>query len=379
VAGIDTLYVDITDSGTDRFNLILRLGGTTDPYIVERWSDLSMNDNDARYAPNIVNSQVAGSNYIKVTKLLTDTTPAPTNRPAVQAGTALTSGSDGGSVSVSGALTQFDVVDAPLNLNLPGNATDVGAAITYAAGRGDMFVVADLASGLSASTAVTAATALSASTYCGVYWPWVFIADPAGGTGATRLVPPGGAVLGQYAATDISRGVFKTPAGLSTRINGAIATEVKLTTTDLGNLNAANVNAIRQIPGNGVVIMGGRTLKPNGSDKYVSVRRSLIYIRSSLLSSTRFAVFEPNDSILWSTLQSVINAFLLSFWQQGGLRGASPQEAFYVKCDSDNNTSQTIAAGEVHVEIGVALQYPAEFIAIKLVQREVGAAVTVAA
>jgi uncharacterized protein len=388
----NTIYVEITNSGTDRFNLIVRYGGTSDANIVERWTDLSMTDTEARYAPNIINSRAGGSNYVTVADLASATAapgdrPAPTpvtGTPAVAVPQALTGGTDTGTPDVAGGLTVFDSIDAPLNLNLPGNSTDVGAAITYAANRGDMFVVADPPQGATPDTTpvtgvVSVAGAYSASAYAAVYYPWIYIADPAGGTGATRLVPPGGAVLGQYAATDTTRGVYKTPAGLGNRISGALATERKLTSQNLGDLNGAGINAIRQIPGAGVVIMGGRTLKPNGSDKYISVRRSLIYIRSSLLTSTRFAVFEPNDTILWSTLQTVISRFLLDFWTAGGLRGNTPQEAFYVKCNDENNTDQSIQAGEVHVEIGVALQYPAEFIVMQLTQREVGAAVTVAA
>jgi phage tail sheath protein FI len=156
-----------------------------------------------------------------------------------------------------------------------------------------------------------------------------------------------------------------------------VGVERKLTGTELDSLNMANVNAIRHLPGAGVVIMGGRTLKLSGSDKYVASRRTLIYIRSSLISSTRFAIFEPNDEHLWLVLRSIIERFLLDFWQVGGLRGNSADEAFYVKCDDEMNTPQSIAAGEVKVQIGVALQFPAEFVVFTLSQREVGATVTV--
>jgi len=391
----NTMYIDITDAGTDRFNLVVRLGGTSDAYIVERWTDLSMNDTDARYVENVINSQQAGSNYIKVTDLdsnLATPTPtaAPADRPALQTATALATGTDGaaitdtdvvGSGTPGGALLLFDQIDQPLSLNIPGvsAAASVNLATAYASGRGDMFVVIDPPVGQSASQMATYAATLTATSFGALYYPWIYVADPAGGTGSTRLIPPGGAVLGQYAATDTSRGVYKTPAGLGTRLGGAISTELQLTQNDLGTLNAAGVNAIRQIVGAGVVVMGGRTLKPNGSDKFISIRRSLIYIRSSLVTSTRFAIFEPNDSVLWNTLQAVIGRFLLDFWASGGLRGNTPGDAFYVKCNDENNTGSSIAAGEVHIEIGVALQYPAEFLVIKLTQREVGAAVTVAA
>jgi hypothetical protein len=69
---------------------------------------------------------------------------------------------------------------------------------------------------------------------------------------------------------------------------------------------------------------------------------------------------------------------LTNFWSQGGLRGNTPAEAFFVKVDAGNNTQATIDNGEVHIEIGVALQRPAEFIIIKIGQFDGGTTVTVA-
>jgi phage tail sheath protein FI len=63
-------------------------------------------------------------------------------------------------------------------------------------------------------------------------------------------------------------------------------------------------------------------------------------------------------------------------WQQGGLKGTAPTEAFYVLCDGTINTPSVVAAGEVRVQVGVALQYPAEFVTITLTQFDGGASVT---
>jgi uncharacterized protein len=377
----NSIYVDVIDVSPDRYSLVVKLGGAGDAYVVERWLDLSMNPTDGRYALSLVNGT---SPYITLTDLSSSST-APADRPLTQAGTALTTGSDGGTAAagdIGAALTAFDSVEVPLTLNLPGHTgAAVGSALTYAAGRGDVFVVVDPPQGNDVSTVISSYVAgLGASSYGAVYYPWVQVADPASAApGASRLIPPGGAVVGQYAATDATRGVFKTPAGINTRIGGAVGVERKLTGTELDSLNMANVNAIRHLPGAGVVIMGGRTLKLSGSDKYVSVRRTLIYIRSSLINSTRFAIFEPNDERLWLVLRSIIERFLLDLWQQGGLRGNTAAEAFFVKCDDELNTPQGVAAGEVKVQIGVALQYPAEFVVFTLSQREVGATVTIQA
>lgn len=379
----NALYVDVVDVSPDRFSLVVKLGGSTDSYIVERWLDLSMVANDSRYAPTLINAGVNGSPYIRVTNQ-TSATASPNNRPSVQTGQILAGGLDGSAVSAGDlgtALGVFDSIEVPLGLNLPGHTgAAVGTALGYAAGRGDVFVVVDTPQGNDVSTVLTFAGGLTASSFGAVYYPWVQVADPAStAPGAARMIPPGGAVLGQYATTDATRGVFKTPAGINTRIGGAVGVERKMTGGELDSLNLAGVNVIRQIPGAGTVIMGGRTLKLSGSDKYVAVRRTLIYIRSSLINSTRFAIFEPNDEKLWLVLRSIIERFLLDLWQSGGLRGNTAGEAFFVKCDDELNTPQSVASGEVKVQIGVALQYPAEFVVFTLSQREVGATVTVQA
>jgi hypothetical protein len=91
-------------------------------------------------------------------------------------------------------------------------------------------------------------------------------------------------------------------------------------------------------------------------------------LKQTLKDSTNYAVFEPNDERLWTQLTMGISGLLAEFWTKGGLKGATTSEAFYVVCNSTNNTAVTVDNGEVHIEVGVALQYPAEFIVINLSQ-----------
>ena len=115
--------------------------------------------------------------------------------------------------------------------------------------------------------------------------------------------------------------------------------------------------------------MGARTLLQDGTaNKYVNMRRSLIYIEQSLKNLTEFAIFENNDARLWSRINTVIGVFLNQYRNQGGLRGATAADAYYILCDATNNTAASIASGAVNIQVGVALQYPAEFIVINLSQ-----------
>lgn len=385
------LYVDIEDtagSGTPAtaFNLTVRLGGTTDGFVVERFTNLDMTPTSDRYALSVVNPN---SVYIRLAQpAVPSTTASPNNLPSAQALRQLTTGADGAApvdADFSAALAKHDVLQEPFNLTLPGAGTAAqNLAISYAENRGDVFVVCHLPNAAEGATvdaavasAITAGTALTASSYGAVYWPNVVVANPASRVpGATRLQPPTGAVLGIIALTDASRGVQKAPAGLNTRIAGALAPQVFLSSANLDALNVAQVNAIRALPGSGVVVMGARTLKAGTSDRYVPIRRTLIYIKSNLLALSQYAVFEENTGTTRESLENTIGTFLNEAWQRGVLKGASASQAYYVVCDEANNTVTSISQGIVNVEVGVSLITPSEFIVIRVGQFEGGSTAT---
>lgn len=211
------------------------------------------------------------------------------------------------------------------------------------------------------------------SSHAAVYYPHVYISDPVGRSrSALRKIGPSGAVVGAYLRTDASVGVFKAPAGVGVTAQGVVSIERAFSPAELDSLNASAspVNPIRQIPGNGFAIMGARTLKQDGTaNKYVNMRRSLIFIKKRLNQLTQFAIFENNDDALRANLRAVVSSFLEEYRNQGGLRGLTNAEAFFIKCDRENNSEIQIQQGEVHIEVGVALQYPAEFIVINLSQK----------
>ena len=105
------------------------------------------------------------------------------------------------------------------------------------------------------------------SSYAAFYYPWIVSSDPR--TGARKLIPPGGPVLGVYARTDNERGVFKAPANEIVR--GALALQNNLTDSDQDTLNPRGVNAIRSFPSRGIRVWGARTLTSDTLWKYVSV------------------------------------------------------------------------------------------------------------
>ena len=369
------LSVDVTAATTGRFNITVTLDGVQ----VDRFADLSMEAGDRRYAPDIINR----SAYL-VAEAMGSTATGANSALVVQAATALTTGANGEAptdVQINAAQAELDKVNAPMVVNLLGtdDADIVNSWTAWAEDRQNAFVVIDAPLGLDPEDAADFFGALVPTTYAAAYYPGIIVTDPSSRVpGARRLIPVGGAIVGQYANTDATRGVFKAPAGLASNIVGAVALERQLTNAEYDALNGATipVNPLKVVPGTGVVIYGAKTLKRGNADKYVPVRRTLIYLRDALLDLTRFAVFEPNDAELWENLRVRAGAFLQDFYQQGGLRGNTPAQAYFVKCDGELNGRTQIENGEVHLQVGVSLQYPAEFVVISLGQFEGGSTVS---
>lgn len=385
----NNIYIDISDtpgSGAPatQFDLTVYLGGTTAAYVVERFTGLTMTTTDSRYALAVVNNATTGSRYVQLAQpAVPSTTAAPGNLPLAQQGRQLANGADGAAVTdgdISAVLAKYDAIQEPLNMAVAGATTgQQSLALSYAQNRGDVFVACDLpvTTGLTATDAITAAGTLLSTSYGAVYWPNLVVNNPVSNVpGATRIQGPSGSVLGLIALTDATRGVQKAPAGTGARIAGALAPQVVLSNADLDNLNVAQVNAIRHLPGSGVVVFGARTLKQGASDRYVPIRRSLIYVKSNVIQLSQFALFEENTADTRESVESTLERFLTEAWQRGVLKGASAREAFYVVCDESNNTTTSISQGIVNVEVGVSLITPAEYIVIKVGQFEGGATAT---
>jgi phage tail sheath protein FI len=205
--------------------------------------------------------------------------------------------------------------------------------------------------------------------YGAVYYPWVRVANPLG-NGESILIPPCGYIAGIYARSDTERGVHKAPANEVVR--GAMGVEMQITKSEQDILNPIGVNCIRAFPGRGIRVWGGRTLSSDASWRYINVRRLFNFVEKSIQLGTQWIVFEPNDADLWARIRRDITAFLSNVWRSGALFGATPAEAFYVKCDEETNPPATRDLGQVIIEIGMAPVKPAEFVIFRISQWAAG-------
>lgn len=278
-------------------------------------------------------------------------------------------------VGILGVLEQFEAIDEIAIVAAPGitDAPTRSAIVTHCQNMGDRFAILDCAEGKTPSNVNE--NKPDNSDYAAFYYPWIKVFDPASrimnpnGSDEEFLIslPPSGHIAGVYARVDAQRGVHKAPA--NEVVFGALGLDYKITKNQQDGLNPQGINCIRELNGN-IRIWGARTIggDANGEFKYINVRRLFLSLKDSIDKGTQWTVFEPNDTELWAKIRRNINAYLTNVWRSGALFGATPQEAFFVKCDADNNPPEVRDLGQIIIEIGIAPVKPAEFVIFRLSQ-----------
>jgi len=203
------------------------------------------------------------------------------------------------------------------------------------------------------------------SKYAAFYYPWLRVVDPLrSATFLVRDIPPSGHVAGQFARSDFQIGVHKAP-GNSPMV---WIQDVTVAVTDQvhGVLNPIGVNAIRPLPGRGIRIFGARTVSSDPDWRFVNVRRLLMMIEKAIDVATQWATFELNEVSTRTKIHLSLTSFLISLWQRGALMGNAAEEAFFVKCDEENNPPSERANGRLLATVGVAPSHPFEFVILRV-------------
>ncbi len=205
------------------------------------------------------------------------------------------------------------------------------------------------------------------SQFAALYYPWIRVPNPRN-AGRPVAIPPSGYMAGVWSRTDETRGVYKAPANEVPR--GVIGLTYDCNFREQELLNPVGINCIRPFPNRGIRIWGARTLvEPDDIQwRYINVRRLMSYVEKSIENGMQWVVFEPNDEDLWQRVKRTITSFLTDLWRSGALMGGSAEQAFYVKCDADINTPQSMMLGRLYVEVGIAPVRPAEFVIFRMSQ-----------
>lgn len=210
-----------------------------------------------------------------------------------------------------------------------------------------------------------------------LYAPWLKV--PSFVEEATLFeVPPCGHIAGIYARSDRAAGVYQSPANYV--LEGVLDLSLTITNADFALLNpeaaTTGVNCVRAAIGRGMRVWGTRTLSSDPNWSYISVRRLFLTVGRWIDRNLASVAFEPNDFKLWLRIERELTAYCESLFREGALKGNTPQEAFFVKCDDETNPPEIQDSGKVVTEIGLAPTIPCEFIIVRLIHGSTGVAVT---
>lgn len=361
----DVLKVKVVTGVGNSFNVQVYIKNE----LVEVIEGVNNTKNSVNYFVDVINEV---SNYISVDKT-TDKQLVTTEDMKVMATgddafTGLTSSDFTGA---KGLLALDSIQDVNL-IAIPGKTEDaiVTALLGYCDTRNDCFAIIDAPQGAD-SEAIQEFRKKLGGTNGAVYYPWGKIADPLGrNSKSLKVCPPSGHIMGIYARTDTSRGVYKAPAGEDCTVRGFADLETTLTLGEVDILNPLGINCIIAKPNRGIIVWGARSLASDTAKRYVSDVRYDLMVRKSLYEGTQWAIFEPNDESLWDKVDTSLRSFLDTQWRSGALRGTTEDQAYYVKCDSELNNESAINNGQLIAEVGYARQKPAEFVIIKIVQKQ---------
>jgi phage tail sheath protein FI len=239
------------------------------------------------------------------------------------------------------------------------------ALLDHCAALGTRFAVLDSfpAADGDGTAVVLAQRADLSGRFGALYHPWVRLADG-------RAVPPCGHVAGTYARLDAATGPSTPPA--NAELVGVLDLVPPPTAEDLADLTAAGVNPLRALPARGIRVWGASTLAGTDSPEWTSIGvvRLFVAVARWLERIGVGLAFAPNDLALWVQVRRELSEGLRRLWRAGGLAGADPASAFYVKCDAETNPPEVRDAGMVVTEIGLAPVRPAEFVVVRLVQQD---------
>ncbi len=382
--------MDATSLDAERFDLQV-----LDDGVVERtFTDLTMDEDDARYVQTVVSDTITGSALLTLTDLaLTGSVLA--RRPANGLYGPLSGGDDGlvglvdadfvGSSAGKTGLYALDTIADLSIIAMPDRATAVAqqSLITYCESwrGGSIFPILDPPAGLTAQAMVAyvvdTAQLYNSTEYGAIYWPRVQVANPSTsvyGSAARITVPPSGIIAGVYARVDASQigGIYQPPAGSERgfmRSVLAFETDEVLDVRKRDLVFPFRINPLTTGRGQPRYIDGSRTLKKVGNFTNVAARRGVIFIEQSIIQGLDFARHHNNTDALRRRVSRTVDSFLNDQMKAGAFRSTVPAEAYFVDFGDGLNPDEQVFRGIMVGRIGLATNTPAEFIHLRVSQK----------
>jgi hypothetical protein len=260
---------------------------------------------------------------------------------------------------------QFNIVAVP-GLTIEDNAATVAKVVSLAEDRGDAIAVVDPSPFKALIVDVTTAASGVDSSFAAAYWPWVQVVSAAS---KNVWVPASTIIPAVYALNDRVAAPWFAPAGLVRGgVPGVIQAERKLSKANRDVLYDNKVNPLATFPGQGVTVLGQKTLQsaPTALDR-VNVRRLIIELKEFVNNVSRGLLFEQNTIATRNRFLSAVNPYLESVVQRQGLY------AYNVVMDDTNNTPEVVDRNQLVGQIYIQPTKTVEFIVIDFVVQPTGA------
>jgi uncharacterized protein len=201
------------------------------------------------------------------------------------------------------------------------------------------------------------------SAWAAAYHPWLRAARPDDPRAPLVSLPPSAVAAGILARQERAFGVPHGPANVIAV--GPVALLEAPGLEAAGELHQDGVNLFG-LERDGVRLTAARTLSRDPRWRQLSVRRLMTMLGAALRRQMQWTVFEPNRPWLRDELQRMLEAYLRGLHTAGALRGRTPEEAFFVRCDDALNPPAAADAGTLVCQVGVAPAEPLEFIVLRL-------------
>jgi uncharacterized protein len=191
------------------------------------------------------------------------------------------------------------------------------------------------------------------------------------------LLPPDGALAGIVAGSVLRRGAARTAAG--TAPVGVLAVHPTPPDTELNTPEPPPPDALvsrfaffAPTP-DGVRLRADRSASAQTAWREAGTVRLLGQLLRTARQVGETMVFEPSGEALWARVRSRFEQVLERYWRAGALRGATPDQAFEVRCDRSVMTQQDLDQGRVVVVLSFRPQAGIEHIRVALALAEDGA------
>lgn len=167
-----------------------------------------------------------------------------------------------------------------------------------------------------------------------------------------RLASPDGLLAGLLAANALAQGCFRSAAGTPVRdiVDALPMPAWGLSPDAPWPRLAERVCVFAPQPG-GWALQSDVTTASDRAWRGGQASRLVASVLRAARGIGEPVVFDPNGPALWTRLRRQMEALLLDYWQAGGLGGASPEEAFEVRCDLSTMTRNDLDAGRVVARI----------------------------